>query len=55
MFGDRWKYRVGNYRIIASIEDRVLRVLVVRIGHRRDVYRGRQQRKRYMTRSCNLK
>ena len=37
--GDFWKYRVGDYRIIASIEDRILRVLVVRIGHRRQVYR----------------
>ena len=39
VLGDLWKYRVGHYRIIASIEDRVLRVIVVRIGHRREVYR----------------
>jgi mRNA interferase RelE/StbE len=38
-FGDLWKDRVGDYRIIASIEDRILRILVVRIGHRRQVYR----------------
>jgi mRNA interferase RelE/StbE len=37
--GAFWKYRVGDYRIIASIEDDVLRVLVVRIGHRGEVYR----------------
>ena len=37
--GEFWKYRVGDYRIIASIEDQAVRVLVVRIGHRRDVYR----------------
>lgn len=37
--GTFWKYRVGDWRIIASIEDDVLRVLVVRIGHRREVYR----------------
>lgn len=37
--GDFWKYRVGDYRIIASIEDGALRILVVRIGHRRHVYR----------------
>lgn len=37
--GDLWKYRVGDYRIIANIEDRVLRVLVVKIGNRREVYR----------------
>jgi mRNA interferase RelE/StbE len=38
-FGEFWKYRVGDYRIVARIEDGSLRVLVVRIGHRREVYR----------------
>jgi mRNA interferase RelE/StbE len=38
--GAFWKYRVGDYRIIASIEDSALRILVVRIGHRKDVYRN---------------
>jgi len=37
--GAFWKYRVGAYRIIASIEDDALLVLVVRIGNRREVYR----------------
>jgi mRNA interferase RelE/StbE len=37
--GAFWKYRVGDYRIIASIEDGALRILVVRIGHRKDLYR----------------
>ena len=37
--GEFWKYRVGDYRIIASIEDKVLTILVVRIGNRREVYR----------------
>ena len=36
--GAFWKYRVGDYRIIADIDDGLVRVLVVRIGHRRDVY-----------------
>jgi mRNA interferase RelE/StbE len=36
---DLWKYRVGDYRIISSIEDDALRVLVVKIGNRREVYR----------------
>lgn len=35
--GDFWKYRVGDYRVIASIEDGALRVLVVKIGNRREV------------------
>jgi mRNA interferase RelE/StbE len=38
-FGDLWKYRVGDYRIIVSIEDKRVRILVVRIGNRREVYR----------------
>lgn len=37
--GEFWKYRVGDYRVVAKIEDRMLRILVVRIGNRRDVYR----------------
>ena len=37
--GEFWKYRVGDYRIIARIEDSAVRVLVVRIGNRRNVYR----------------
>lgn len=37
--GDLWKYRVGDYRIIASIEDKIVCILVVRIGNRREVYR----------------
>ena len=37
--GDLWRYRVGDYRVICDIEDGVLRVLVLQIGNRRDVYR----------------
>ena len=37
-FGEFWKYRVGDYRILCKIEDKILRVLVVKIGHRREVY-----------------
>ncbi len=33
-----WRHRVGNYRVISAIDDDVLLVLVVRIGHRKDVY-----------------
>ena len=38
--GELWRYRVGDWRVVARIEDEVVRVLVVRIGHRRDVYRS---------------
>jgi mRNA interferase RelE/StbE len=34
-----WRYRVGDYRIVASIEDNRLVVLIVTIGHRREIYR----------------
>ena len=37
--GNYWKYRVGEWRIVASIEDTAIRISVIRIGHRRDVYR----------------
>jgi mRNA interferase RelE/StbE len=38
-FGEFWKYRVGSYRVIAKIEDGKVRILVVKIGNRREVYR----------------
>jgi len=37
--GNYWKYRVGDYRIIADIQDARLCVQVVRLGNRREVYR----------------
>ncbi len=37
-FSGLWKYRVGNYRIICSINDNELTVLVLRVGHRRQIY-----------------
>ena len=33
-----WRYRIGNYRIVASIEDDRFVVLIVTVGHRREVY-----------------
>jgi mRNA interferase RelE/StbE len=36
--GDFWKYRVGDYRVICSMQDDKLVVWVVRIGHRSEVY-----------------
>lgn len=36
---DLYRIRAGAYRVVYSIEDARLRVLVVRIGHRREVYR----------------
>jgi mRNA interferase RelE/StbE len=38
-FSTLWKYRVGDYRIICSIEDNVAQILVVKVGDRKEVYR----------------
>ena len=37
-YGDYWKYRVGDYRIICDIQDQVVRMLVVKVGRRSDIY-----------------
>ena len=37
--GELWSYRVGDHRIVCLIEDRRLVVVVVSVGHRREVYR----------------
>lgn len=34
-----WRYRVGDYRIICRIEDERVTIVVIELGHRRDVYR----------------
>lgn len=39
-----WRIRVGDYRVLYQILDAQLVVLVIRIGHRREVYRGRRGR-----------
>lgn len=39
VLGSFWRYRVGDYRIICDLQDGVLVVLVLEIGHRKDVYR----------------
>ncbi len=37
----QWRYRTGDYRIIAEIEDDRLIILALNIGHRREVYKDR--------------
>ena len=34
-----WRYRVGDYRIVTRLEDRRMLILMVRVAHRREVYR----------------
>ena len=33
-----WRYRVGNYRILADIDDADIKIIVFNIGHRKDIY-----------------
>jgi mRNA interferase RelE/StbE len=37
--GTLWRYRVGDCRVICEIQDGALRVLVVQVGNRREIYR----------------
>lgn len=34
----KWRYRIGDYRLIADISDEKVTVLVLAVGHRRDIY-----------------
>ena len=36
-----WKYRLGDYRIICRIEDKRVVVYVIRVGHRKDIYKAK--------------
>ena len=40
--GGYWRYRAGDYRIVAEINDAAMTVLVLRIGHRRNIYATRR-------------
>lgn len=37
--GEFWRYRVGDYRVLCSIQDNALVILVVTVGHRKAVYK----------------
>ena len=37
--GGLWRYRVGDYRVICDIQDKTVCILVLKMDHRRDVYR----------------
>lgn len=36
---DMWRYRIGDYRVLANIEDEILIIIAIEIGHRRDIYK----------------
>ena len=35
----QWRYRIGDYRLLAEIEDDKIIILIINIGHRRDIYK----------------
>ena len=38
--GGQWRYRVGDYRLVAEINDDTITILILTVGHRRDVYKN---------------
>ena len=34
----QWRYRIGNYRLICEIKDEEVLILVLEVGHRREIY-----------------
>ena len=34
-----WRYRVGDYRIIAEINDKDIKIIIIEIGHRKEIYK----------------
>ena len=43
LHGDKtglWRYRIGDYRLLCRIENQILTVLVIAVGHRKEVYRS---------------
>jgi mRNA interferase RelE/StbE len=38
---EKYRIRVGDHRVVYTIDDSVVRVVIVKVGHRRDVYRGK--------------
>lgn len=36
---EMWRYRIGDYRVLANIEDENLTIIAIEIGHRRDIYK----------------
>lgn len=33
-----WRYRVGNYRLLADIDDQQIKIIILNVGHRKDIY-----------------
>lgn len=39
VLGNYWRYRVGDYRLVCEIQDGKLRIVVVEVGNRKEIYR----------------
>ena len=39
----QWRYRIGHYRVLAEIDDRKVLIMVVNIGHRKDIYKTQKR------------
>lgn len=37
----QWRYRIGDYRILAEIQDTNILILIIEIGHRREIYKNK--------------
>ena len=36
---DYWRYRVGKYRLLSKINDNVVEIVIINIGHRKEIYK----------------
>ncbi len=39
VFGEMWRYRVGDYRVLCLIKDNIVTIAIISIGHRKEVYK----------------
>ena len=39
VLGELWRYRIGDYRVICEVRDNTMRILVVEVGHRKQIYK----------------
>ncbi len=44
-YSGQWRYRVGDYRLICNIQDDIVVILVLELGHRKEVYRKQNERR----------
>ena len=48
----QWRYRVGDYRLLAEIQDKKIVILILNVGHRSEIYKQSQERGSVLPRSC---